>query len=531
MSKNTLSSGVSRMRRAVRAAVICLCAGGAALSPVASGDEYLSQANRGYLAIATDKRSDLVMLPLVAKMDATPGAVGELGSAAMLPADVGAFAEARAWAEKPAQRAVLEGLDKVTKATKWKEAFAWGLPYGVENVPVELVEARMYSELGDPPTLAAARHFWLPEMERVACLVNVEATRLAADGKPTEGVEVLLKWAHLCRQLMDRQMMTESRWGGAHMLQALERVRDVAYEDIRGKRLMDPAKLPDQISKFGGESMFDLGRMQMPRGDWLAASQVAARVFDASGAVNTGNFGPTLAKLGATEYPLRLFAESARWRSAAGSHADGKDTLSKIKSVQDDFASRWNLGWFDKRHSALTEYERLRSARFALISRAMPDMRELFDQRQLLIVEMQGTQLSLALSGYVITNKDFPPQLTAIRPRWVVGIGADPFSRDVVSNQRSIPEYMIPMKRRLGMPEKEEPKPHEMDIVPATGSPFATKLTNTTFILYSVGADSVNHFAKRVQNTTKVAAGSDYLIWPPVISLHRQHLRDSQQLK
>ena len=180
MSKNTLSSGVSRMRRAVRAAVICLCAGGAALSPVASGDEYLSQANRGYLAIATDKRSDLVMLPLVAKMDATPGAVGELGSAAMLPADVGAFAEARAWAEKPAQRAVLEGLDKVTKATKWKEAFAWGLPYGVENVPVELVEARMYSELGDPPTLAAARHFWLPEMERVACLVNVEATRLAA---------------------------------------------------------------------------------------------------------------------------------------------------------------------------------------------------------------------------------------------------------------------------------------------------------------------------------------------------------------
>jgi hypothetical protein len=113
----------------------------------------------------------------------------------------------------------------------------------------------------------------------------------------------------------------------------------------------------------------------------------------------------------------------------------------------------------------------------------------------------------------------------------VAGIGADPFSRDVANTQRSIPEYMIPMKRRLGMSEKEEPKPHEMDIVPATGSPFSTKLSNTTFILYSVGADSVNHFAKRVQNTTKVAAGSDYLIWPPVISLHRQHLRDSQQLK
>ncbi|MFZ4573534.1 MAG: hypothetical protein ACOYN0_04005 [Phycisphaerales bacterium] len=530
------SRGVSRTRRAVRTAVLTLCfafAGFApeAIMPAVRADEFLSQINKGYLAVSEDKRSDLVILPLLAKLDPPPARFAELSQAALYPADLPGFAEAKEWAEKPAQRAMLDALEKVSKGTKWKDAFAWALPYGIEGVPTELVEARLYSELGDPPTLGAARHYWLPELEKVACLVNVEATRLAADGKPSEAVDVLLRWANLSRQILDRQMMVEARWGASHLLQALERVRDVLYTDMTGKRQLDVNKIADQVGQFANDSVLDMGRMQLPKGDCAAANQVAARVFGPTGKVNERLFGPTLARLGASEQPLRLFSESARWRSGAAMHADATDTISKITSVQNDFAKRWGLGWFDRQQSGLTEHERLRSARFALISRTMPDLRELIDLRQILNVELQGTQLSLALAGYVVVNKGFPPQLTAIRPRWIDRIPADPFSRDVVSNQRSIPAYLIPMRRHIGMGEKEQPKPHEMDIVPVRGEPFSVKLTDTTFLMYSVGGNSANDFAKRVQNTVQAGSATDYLLWPPVISLSRQHQRDSQQLK
>ena len=118
-----------------------------------------------------------------------------------------------------------------------------------------------------------------------------------------------------------------------------------------------------------------------------------------------------------------------------------------------------------------------------------------------------------------------------VRPRWIEVIRNDPLSKSMETGQFAVPRYFIPMQRRPGMSEKDTPKPHEIDIVPATGSPFAARLDDTQMVLYSVGVDSADNSAKRVQNTMQLATGTDYLMWPPVISLYRQHLRDSQQLK
>jgi hypothetical protein len=70
-----------------------------------------------------------------------------------------------------------------------------------------------------------------------------------------------------------------------------------------------------------------------------------------------------------------------------------------------------------------------------------------------------------------------------------------------------------------------------MDIVPAEGSPFLAKIPRETPILYSVGSDNTRQQARRVQNTTQLVQGADYLIWPPVISLNRQYLRDARLIK
>ena len=59
---------------------------------------------------------------------------------------------------------------------------AFGQLYGVEGVDIEMIAAGLYTDLGDPPTLAGARIGYMPMLDRLAILVNVEATRLAAEG-------------------------------------------------------------------------------------------------------------------------------------------------------------------------------------------------------------------------------------------------------------------------------------------------------------------------------------------------------------
>jgi hypothetical protein len=490
-------------------------------------DEFTARANASYGVVPQPQRSDLILLPVIAKMDAVPRAVSILSQAALLPADAASFADAAAWAQRPAQQAVLAALETATKERERNKSFAWGLPYGVEDVPTDLVVARLYTELGDPPTLASARHYWIVELEKVACLVNVEATRLAADGKPTQAVDLMIRWACLSRQIVERKMFAEVKWGMTHMVQALERVRDIAYTDFRGQRQLDQAKIFDQIKDVSPESILSIGQLKFPDGDQIAVEQVAARVF-AGKRADPDRFGGTMARLGSVDFPLRLFSESERWRRSAALHASGPDTDLKIRSVFLDYKRRWNFDWFDRALATPTEYSKLGRTRFALITRSMPDMKELQDLRQMIAVEMIGTRLSLAIVGYTYANKSLPPQLTGVRPRWVERIPSDPFSQELDlslgTKQRRVPEYILP-------PREADSALLQMDIVPAEGSPFLAKIPRETPILYSVGSDNTRQQARRVQNTTQLVQGADYLIWPPVISLNRQYLRDAQLIK
>lgn len=494
---------------------------------VVRADEFTTRANSSYRVIPQDRRSDLIILPLLAKMDAVPRAVSTLSQAAILPADAGSFADASAWAQKPAQQAVLQAMDTVTKERDRNKAFAWGLPYGVEDVPTDLVMARLYTELGDPPTLASARHYWIPELEKVACLVNVEATRLAAEGKPSDAVDLMIRWSFLCRQIIDRRMFVEVKWGMTHLVQSLERIRDIAYTDFRGARQLDQAKIFTQIKDVSPESLLSIAQLKFPDGDQVAVEQIAARVF-ANNRTDPDRFGGTMARLGSVDFPLRLFSESERWRRGAALHASGADTDLKIRSVFLDFKRRWNFDWFDRALATPTEYSKLGRTRFALIARSMPDLKELQDLRQMIFVEMQGTRLSLSIVGYTYANKSLPPQLTAVRPRWVERIPSDPFSQELDLNlgtkHRRIPEYIPPVTG-------PDAALYQMDIVPAEGTPFQAKIPKDTPILYSVGSDNTRQQARRIQNTTQLVQGADYLLWPPIISLNRQYLQDAQLIK
>jgi len=514
------------LRRGLLAALVCLAA-----AAHARADEFVSRLNATYADIAQAKRSDLVLLPLIAKMDPAPRGVGTPDAAALLVAASPGWAEAASWAQAPNQVALIAAVTAVTKETDWRQAFAFGLPYGVEGVPSDLVRARLYTELGDPPTLAAAQHLYLPALDRLAALVNVEAGRLTETGKVSDAIDLLIGWSFFARQIMDRQFHDEASWGLAAIAAAQERIRDVAYIDFRAGRALDSARLAPQIKRLDEQDGYlNLGRMRFPVGDRLGTEQIIARVYSPQGGVDDRTFAPTLSRLGSSEYPLRLFSEAARWRSVGPMQAGQFDAAARAKGVYDDFASRWTVDWYDARMALPTEFSRLDRAQFAPIDASTPDMVDLLGLRQLALVEIIGTRYALAHLGHFYTARSFAPVVTAIRPRWIQQLPPDPYNPDRFRGAMPPLQFMVPMRDQDRRPN-ENPTPLEMEVVTQQGQNFAVRLRDDTFLLYSFGSDNGRNFARRIQNTASIVQGADYLIFPPIKSLYRQHLIDVGELR
>ncbi len=500
-----------------------------AASALAQGD-YVGRVNAVFNDIAQSKRSDLVLLPLLAKMDAVPRALTTPQQAMLLPATAPDFAAAAAWATAPNQKAVLEALHTVTDETDWRRAYAFGQPYGADGIPRELIRDRMYTELGDPPLLGAAQHLYMPALRNMVILANIEATRLAADGKPSDAIDVLIGLAYFGRQMADRQFAVEVTWGFSLILISQERIRDIAYLDMKGARKIDPQRLDDQIKRLKQEDLgyMDLSRMRFPIGNRTAAEQLIARVSKPDDSIDTPQFASTLSRLGSTQHPLRLFSEAGRWQDIAAQQVGGAAALRTTGDIYNNWSRRFGLAYYDTENTQSTTYERTPLASLAVIEATTPDLGQLRHLRQKINVENIGTRQSLALLGVVLTRGEIPLLITAIRPRWVPTIEPDPFDIPSVIGRTGGTnplEYFVPERQRGS-------DAHSMQVfTPAGDSNFQVRLRKDTFVLYSRGSDNRNDGALRVQNTAEVVQNADYLIWPPVISLYRQHLIDRGELK
>jgi hypothetical protein len=152
------------------AAVVTLGMIGA--TPVfAQADDALENINRQFKQVPMDKRSDLILLPVLASIDEPPASLTTLTQAwisrpaqraALLASSGPDWAAWKAWAEGPNQKAVLETLPKMTEELDPRRAHAFAQPYGTEGVSVDLITKEMYTDLGDPPLLARARHMYMP---------------------------------------------------------------------------------------------------------------------------------------------------------------------------------------------------------------------------------------------------------------------------------------------------------------------------------------------------------------------------------
>lgn len=528
--------------RLIRSVVLAAAVLGA-VAPPARADEFVDRLNAVYADVRAGQRSDPIILAALADLQPPPAGVDTPRGAALQPASGSVWDAAEAWATAPSQAAVLDALDKITKEEDIRRAMVFAQPYGIEALgadpdQIPFIGAGLYTDLGDPPLLSAARVLYLPRFTQAACLVHVEATRRLAAGDPAGAMDVLADWVYFGRQIADREFHEEKAWAFNTMILATERIRDVAYEDFRGEQKLTGEQLIKVIGRLADErGPLSLARIQIPKGDFIGAEQLIATVMEPRGRVRPELFAPTMARLASTKRPLRLFGEAARWQQIAQTHVDWFAANDTLRGLQGDYEFRWSRSPYDPLLAKPYFVEQFADNPFArdsvaIVARTVPDMRDLFTDRLMLRVELVGTRDALGLVGFHAEQGAYPLDLSGIRPRFVPELEIDPFNPSVAQGRQPPLVFFVPIRdTKDRFPAHSTVPPHEISVIVPDAPNVSIRLRDDQFVLFSVGADGAASWADEVQNTPDAPAGRDYLLWPPELSIVRETLVQSGHFK
>lgn len=525
----------SRLAHASVAAVLAV----ASIALPARADDSLQSINAQFRAVPESRRSDLKVLPPLADLQDPPRSVETRAPAWVTrPAERAAilawkgpnWSDWKAWAQGPTQQAVLAVLPDITAETDYRRAYAFAQPYGIEGVSIDLIAKGMYTDLGDPPLLARAQHLYMPKMEHFETLVHVEASRLMEDGRADDALKLMSDWAMFTRQFADRPMLREKQWALNALELALVRMRDLAYEDFRSSdRKMTASALVDTVDRFKVRNGFlDIDRLQLPVGEFAAKTQLIDRVMTPGGGANA-EFARELARITTVDRPLRRFAAAAYWDGMAAGHAGDLDTRRQLQRIRDDWLRRWSLSIFDPLLDNRTDYQKNVRGRpqFSLLDAGVGTLEDLFPLRQRLRVESAGTRMGLAVYAFILTNRNMPPGLAAIRPQFNKGaaLDTDPYTR-----QRADIQFFVPM-RDTPRDEHGREKLYRVAFFPPAPHPeFEVPFGRDQFILYSAGPSALPGMAASITQDRRGVPG-DYILWPPLMSLERTLLIERGQLR
>ncbi|MEM9066683.1 MAG: hypothetical protein AAGB51_14485 [Planctomycetota bacterium] len=475
-------------------------------------DPFIDSVHRGFDRVPDDRRSDLVLLPLLAAMDPLPLGVSTPRDAAfLLPSDP-AWNRAETWATGPAQVALIDAIDRVTLEEDPRQSFVYAQRYGDTGVPEGLEIGLAGGEL-----LAGAVLGYLRGLDRASALVNIEATRRMSGGDARAAIDLLTDWLMFSRQICDRPLFAEAAWGYKSAASAMERMRDIAYldyaSDSRSLTTTDAAEIIDRLAPDG---YIDPWRLQIPQGDRVAVEQIVDRVLG----VDSGNeaFGATMALTTAGDRPLRLFGEASRWLGLGEAHNGRADTLAALERVYGDLEARFEA----PEHSPLldppTTLSRTSQTQFPVLTATLEGADSILALRDVLRTELVGTRQAIALVGYALRFGSFPRDLSSTRPVWIPAVEADPFNPERANGSIPPLEYFVPIRdNRRGR------EPHSATFQsPSLPEPVEVTFDDSVFVLYSWGPDKSRGLGRKLAHTVDEGArDTDYLIWPPAISVLR----------
>jgi hypothetical protein len=517
----------------------------AGVTGVARADEFLDRVNATFAKVNKDRRSDLVLLPLLAKMEAPQRIFADPLRAALLTPQSNLWADATRWSTAKAQADVIEALAKVSSENQWRDAWAFAQPYGANDADPEMVAAGLYTELGENPTLSLAQFKYLDAIRNLEILAHVEASRLLSEGKGDDALKLMVNWSFVARQIADRQFLTEKRVGMEMLVRAFQRLRDIAFTDLRSDK---PSITPEAIRDINYQrfepvrGVMNLTRIELPVGDYEAARQVVARAFVTGARANRTEFSRLMARAAARTRPFRLFSENAKWDSVYSLHADTTNTRKRVDDVFGDWNRRWEVRPFDLLLKIPTDYSRLDKVQFASLDLILGDLGDLFPLRDQLRVEAAGTRVALAMYGFYRKSNNWPREITAPQPTFIRAMDRDPFSRRgaefgfFVPGRENVFDFdgkkVASTIQGTQRPE-DAPTQHVVRLfVKIPGLPdinFDVPLRADTCVIFSSGPDGASS-AMTVATQMVEDSKGDYLIWPPELSLVRKHLGDTNRL-
>ncbi len=277
-----------------------------------------------------------------------------------------------------------------------------GLPYGADNVPAKYREAGLVAQVEiDRGGEVEIEFPYLQAFRGFSTWTAAELYRRFEAGEFAEGFDVAIANARVLRTLCDRHMQVEKVSAMLMLSEALSVLRDAMYAFVE--------RIP--ADEFKRVSMKELPylktadaervkRLQMPEGDRFVVEAILDDIFSGGSTPDPSRLGEVFGEIQSSRKPLTRFGATKRWERIAGVHGSLDASKEKLTNVYDDWWRRWRIRPYDPIQDVPTEYSRLNEVRYAVIAESVADLQELFDLRNRLIVEINGTIIGCGLCGY-----------------------------------------------------------------------------------------------------------------------------------
>ena len=405
---------------------------------------------------------------------------------------------------------IWSGMDDWTSVSDWAKANSSmadamkaaadrtiiGLPYGADNVPATYRSKGVMVEIWTDGNLRNNNFAYLDALSEILAFSTAETYRRFEAGDIDSALDLAMVQLRLLRKFCDRDFLVEKSTCMQHLIDSLRNVRDYMY--AYGSEMS-----PDQLRNISLKEIPylrpDRSRLFIPEADKAVAEEIFNRVFDEStGNAQGAKFREVFTEIQADSEPLGRFGAGRRWEEIAAWHGGLPATQERLQNIFDDWWRRWRIRSYSDMLGIETEYDKTNPTRYAAVIFIVNDIKNVFDLREMLVIESRGTTTAAALCSYRNRLGRFPAQLVALYP--------DPLSRQHA--QDVYDEQLRPLQYRA----IDERMAVDIDAERRWLEPGSC-------LVFSVGSNSEND--SKLEGHPVHGDDMDLLLWPPVKSLLR----------
>ncbi len=390
----------------------------------------------------------------------------------------------KAWAEANAS------MGKAIMACKTNEIL--GLPYGVKDLDPRYRNAGLGVELGVGGNLREIKYGYLAAMDKILAYTVAEMYRLleAKQGKPAWDLGVSMVW--VVRQCCDRELLAEKMYSMRNLSALLTAMREMMYAN------QDTVSADDLTRVAVNELPFlwpNDRRLAMPEGDQIIARRLLKEAFNDRGQPDMQRFVETFAVRQAESEPYTIFGAARRWAHISQIHGSLMASNQRITVIYDDWWRRWRMRHGDPMLLKHTQFDLTNPIRYGAVLFSLQDIEQLFDERPLLVDNINGTALSAGLLAMKIKSGRYPPAVENTHGQ--------------TSRQRSNADWF---DDDYGIFEYSTASKQPMD------TPYG-RIEVSGAVLWSKGQNGVDDRAR--QHTPDGLRG-DLVLWPPPTAVARE---------